>query len=139
MSGEVQGKHEAAPVNWSQPPTASDGADEYIRKLLAPVSGENEGCDFYHRQAGTCEGHKTESRLNQFLKWSGIAFGVAIGGTILKKAITDFTKSKKEKEAAAKVEKEQLAAAAKLKTEAGAKLKNEALEVTAKVVNHLPK
>ena len=90
MSSEVQGNSQAPPIDWATPPSVQDGPN-YIRKLLAPVTGENgEGMDTFKAQMGEVDHKKPETLMHKVLKWSGIAFAVFMGGIILKKAVIDY-------------------------------------------------
>ncbi len=114
--GEVHGNSQASPLDWSQPPCVADGPENYIRKLLAPVTGENgEGMDTFQAQTGQVEQHKHQSLLHKVLKWSGIAFAVFMGGSILKKAVIDYMEpaAKKGLEKAASTVAEETGKAAK--------------------------
>jgi multimeric flavodoxin WrbA len=94
MLGEIHAKQEAPPLS-SQPPNVALGYDKFIEDILSPLhQTDNKGGDVYQGMIANGEGHsKSASRLQKFLKWSGIAFAVAIGATIVKKAVTEFWKS----------------------------------------------
>jgi len=63
-----------------EPPNVHDGYDKFIQDILSDGH-----CDTF-QSPRPHEDEKKESRIDQFIKWSGIAFAIAVGGTILKKA-----------------------------------------------------
>ena len=99
MSGHVQSGHgnvDGSLINWSQPPTASDGPDAYIKKLLAPVTGENGGCDFYQHSAGNCPPEDKRGKiLSRLVNYAAIAFATITGGMILKKSFFSIFRDSK--------------------------------------------
>lgn len=84
-------KHMSAQVeSCPEPPNVHDGPEKFIADLLAPVTGENEGCDSYQCRAGNCKPEKKTRFIDKLLKWSGIAFGISIGVLIIKKAFQQY-------------------------------------------------
>lgn len=64
-----------------EPPNVHDGYNKFIGEIL-----DWGNCDSFQGPPPK-EDKKWEERFHKFLKWSGIAFAVAMGLTILKKAI----------------------------------------------------
>lgn len=70
-----------------EPPNVNDGYDKFIQDILSDGH-----CDTF--QGPRPEGDKKkEDRIQKFLQWSGIAFGVAAAGAILKKSLA-YAKNK---------------------------------------------
>jgi hypothetical protein len=72
----------------SQPPTASDGADLYIEKLLtqaglAPSSANKDKFE----KAGVASAQKNKTFADQALKWASIIFAGALGVVGLRYAL----------------------------------------------------
>lgn len=75
-----------------QPPTASDGADAYIEKLLtqsgmAPSSANQDK----FKKAGVASAQKNKTFTDHALKWAGIIFAGALGVVGLRYALGSGT------------------------------------------------
>ena len=84
MSGGIHfgAGHSQQNLLYSDPPYAGDGADLYIKKLLAPVTeGEPPGGDKLALTKGESGlgSHETGHKLNTVMKWAGIAFAAVLG------------------------------------------------------------
>ncbi|WP_303673203.1 hypothetical protein [Vampirovibrio chlorellavorus] len=76
----------------SQPPTASDGADLYIEKLLtqAGLAPSKANKDKFEK-AGVASAQKNKTFADQALKWASIIFAGALGVVGLRYALGSGT------------------------------------------------
>lgn len=76
----------------SQPPTASDGADLYIEKLLAQsgLAPSKANRDKFEK-AGVASAQKKKTFADQALKWASIIFAGALGVVGLRYALGSKT------------------------------------------------
>src|SRR5687768_16130802 len=72
-------KHNTQPnPTWTELPTASDGHELYIQKLLA-CSGVLGRDDFQRTQPGGGKGNGRGKLLDNIVKWGGVVFAGALG------------------------------------------------------------